>query len=52
MPSLTLAGYFFGKAIPADMIEFFFIGLVVLMVAASTAPAAMHLMRERRRRAA
>lgn len=52
VPSLTLAGYFFGKAIPADMIEFFFIGLVVLMVAASTAPAAMHLMRERRRRAA
>lgn len=52
VPSLTLAGYFFGKAIPPNMVELFFIGLVVLMVVASTAPAAFHLLRERRRHAA
>ena len=49
VPSLTLAGYYFGKAIPADSIDVFFIGLVVVMVAASTAPALFHLWRERRK---
>lgn len=51
VPSLTLAGYYFGKAIPADLIDVFFIGMVVVMVAASAAPALLHLLRERRRAA-
>ena len=49
VPSMTLTGYYFGKAIPANSIDLFFIGLVVLMVAASTAPALFHLWRERRK---
>lgn len=49
VPSMTLAGYYFGKAIPADSIDLFFIGLVVVMVAASSAPALFHLWRERRK---
>ncbi len=49
VPSMTLIGYYFGKAIPANAIDVFFIGLVALMVAASTAPALFHLWRERRK---
>ena len=49
VPSMTLAGYYFGKAIPADAIDVFFIGLVVVMVAVSSAPALFHLWRERRK---
>lgn len=49
VPSMTLIGYYFGKAIPANAIDVFFIGLVTLMVAASTAPALFHLWRERRK---
>ncbi|MGE0600932.1 MAG: DedA family protein [Dehalococcoidia bacterium] len=52
VPSMTLTGYFFGKAIPPDSIELFFIGLVGLMVAASTGPALWHFWRERRKAAA
>lgn len=47
--SMTLTGYFVGKAVPN--IEVFFTGLVVAMVAISVAPAALHLVRERRRAA-
>jgi membrane-associated protein len=49
VPSLTLLGYFFGKTIPADLIDVFFIGLVGLMLAASVIPALFHLWRQRRR---
>jgi membrane-associated protein len=49
VPSVTFVGYFFGKAIPANLVDVFFIGLLGLMVAASTAPALFHLWRERRK---
>ncbi|MGB4863921.1 MAG: VTT domain-containing protein [Tepidiformaceae bacterium] len=52
VPSMTLMGYFFGKAIPPDLVELFFVAMVVAMVAASTAPALFHLWRERRKAAA
>jgi len=52
VPSMTLMGYFFGKAIPPDLVELFFVGMVVAMVGASTAPALFHLWRERRKAAA
>lgn len=52
VPSLTFMGYFFGKAIPPDLIELFFVAMVGVMVAASTAPALFHLWRERRKKAA
>ena len=45
-------GYFFGKAIPPEYVDLFFIALVVLMVAASTAPALVHLWRQRREKTA
>jgi len=48
VPSLTLMGYFFGKAIPAEMVDVFFVGMLVVMVAASSAPAAYHLWKRRR----
>jgi len=48
VPSMTLLGYFFGKAIPPEYVEIFFIGLVGLMVVASTAPALIHFWRQRR----
>lgn len=48
VPSLTLMGYFFGKAIPAELVDVFFIGMLVVMVAASSAPAAYHLWKRRR----
>jgi membrane-associated protein len=47
--SLTLAGYYVGKAIPN--VDVFFTGLLVLMVTASAAPALIALVRERRRQA-
>ncbi|MCC6382673.1 MAG: VTT domain-containing protein [Dehalococcoidia bacterium] len=46
VPSMTLMGYFVGKAIPN--IEIFFTALVVLMVGFSAAPAIWHVVRERR----
>ena len=52
VPSLTLLGYFFGKAIPANLIDVFFAGMIAIMVAASTGPALWHLWRERRKAAA
>jgi membrane-associated protein len=52
VPSLTLAGYYFGKAIPADLVDVFFIGLVVAMVVLSSGPAIWHLLRQRRARTA
>lgn len=51
VPSMTLLGYFFGKAIPANLIDVFFIALVGVMVIASTGPAAWHFWRQRRRNA-
>ena len=42
-------GYFFGKTIPAEAVDLFFIGLLGVMVLASVAPAAWHLWRQRRR---
>lgn len=51
VPSLTLLGYFFGKTIPSNLVDVFFIGLLGAMVVFSAAPAAWHLWRERRRRA-
>lgn len=48
VPSMTLLGYFFGKTIPAESIDIFFIGLLGLMVVASVGPAAWHLWRQRR----
>jgi membrane-associated protein len=50
VPSLTLLGYFFGKTIPADLVDVFFIALLGLMLAASVIPALFHLWRQRRRR--
>lgn len=49
VPSLTLAGYYFGKAIPAELVDMFFIGLVGAMLFASAVPALVHVWRERRR---
>ena len=47
--SMTLVGYFVGKAIPN--VEVFFTGLIALMIAASAAPAVMAYLKERRRQA-
>jgi membrane-associated protein len=47
--SITLFGYFVGSKVPENSVDVFFIVLVVVMVAASTAPAAWHLWRQRRR---
>lgn len=47
--SITLFGYFVGSKVPENSVDAFFIVLVVVMVAASTAPAAWHLWRQRRR---
>lgn len=49
VPSLTLLGYFFGKTIPASLVDVFFIGLLGIMVVASVIPALIHLWRQRRR---
>ncbi len=51
VPSMTLLGYFFGKTIPANLIDVFFAGMIVVMVVASTGPALWHLWRERRKAA-
>ncbi|MEP7214700.1 MAG: VTT domain-containing protein [Anaerolineaceae bacterium] len=48
VPSMTFLGYFFGKTIPPEYVDIFFIGLVGLMVVASTAPALVHFWRQRR----
>lgn len=49
--SMIVLGYWFGKKV--ENLELFFTGMVVIMLAASTAPAAFHLLREfARRRAA
>lgn len=48
VPSMTFLGYFFGKAIPPQYVDLFFIALVGVMVVASTAPALIHLWRQRR----
>ncbi|MEO9256462.1 MAG: VTT domain-containing protein [Tepidiformaceae bacterium] len=49
VPSLTFLGYFFGKAIPANLVDVFFVGLLGVMVLASVIPALIHLWRQRRR---
>ena len=51
VPAMTLLGYFFGKTIPENLIDVFFIGLLGAMVLFSSAPAAWHFWRQRRRRA-
>lgn len=48
VPSMTFLGYFFGATIPPEYVDLFFIGLVGVMVVASTAPALVHLWRQRR----
>jgi len=45
---MTFLGYFFGATIPPQYVDLFFIGLVGVMVVASTAPALIHLWRQRR----
>lgn len=47
VPSMTLMGYFFGKTIPKEFVDLFFIGLLGLMLLASLGPAAWHLWRRR-----
>jgi membrane-associated protein len=47
VPSMTLMGYFFGKTIPKEFVDLFFIGLLGLMLMASLGPAAWHLWRRR-----
>lgn len=47
--SLLLAGYYFGKAIPAELVDVFFIGVLGMAFVLSVGPAAFHLIRERRR---
>jgi len=49
VPSMTLMGYFFGKAIPKEFVDLFFIGLLGLMLLASLGPAGWHLWRRRSR---
>ncbi len=51
VPTLVFLGYFFGKTIPANLVDVFFIGLLGAMVVFSTAPAAWHFWRQRRNRA-
>jgi membrane-associated protein len=46
--SMCLLGYFVGSAVPN--VELVFLGVVGLLFVASVAPAAFHLIRERRRR--
>lgn len=48
VPSMTYLGYFFGATIPPEYVDLFFIGLVGVMIVASTAPALVHLWRQRR----
>ena len=48
VPSMTFLGYFFGATIPPEYVDLFFIGLVGVMIVASTAPALVHLWRQRR----
>jgi membrane-associated protein len=51
VPSMVFLGYFFGKTIPAESVDIFFVALLGLMVAASVGPAAWHLWRQRRAQA-
>jgi membrane-associated protein len=51
VPTMTLLGYFFGKTIPSNLVDVFFIALLGAMVVFSSAPAAWHFWRQRRRRA-
>jgi membrane-associated protein len=51
VPSMVFLGYFFGKTIPAEYVDLFFVGLLGLMVVASAAPAALHLWRQYRQKA-